>query len=174
MGVGITVEHLNAFYGKNQALFDVNITVLANHATRAHRPFGLRENHVHSLSKSLARTIPEAAGRRAKVNIGDLIVYKRNLGHPTAPPRGHGVQKPNPFPTMSIYDNVAAGLKLNGFSNRKQLDEVVENSLNSAALWDEVKGRSPQAVRREPVRRAATTSVHRPRSRRPTGSSAHG
>ena len=48
-------------------------------------------------------------------------------------------QKPNPFPTMSIYDNVAAGLKLNGLHNRRVLDEVVERSLHMAALWDEVK-----------------------------------
>ena len=49
-------------------------------------------------------------------------------------------QKPNPFPTMSVYDNVAAGLKLNGFrSNAKQMDEIVERSLKNAALWDEVK-----------------------------------
>jgi phosphate transport system ATP-binding protein len=48
-------------------------------------------------------------------------------------------QKPNPFPTMSIYDNVAAGLKLNGFHKRHELDEVVERSLQQAALWDEVK-----------------------------------
>jgi phosphate transport system ATP-binding protein len=48
-------------------------------------------------------------------------------------------QKPNPFPTMSIYDNVAAGLKLNGYRDRKHLDEIVEGSLKSSALWDEVK-----------------------------------
>jgi phosphate transport system ATP-binding protein len=48
-------------------------------------------------------------------------------------------QRPNPFPTMSIYDNVASGLRLNGFRNRKVLDEVVERSLEQAALWDEVK-----------------------------------
>jgi phosphate transport system ATP-binding protein len=48
-------------------------------------------------------------------------------------------QKPNPFPTMSIYDNVAAGLKLNGFRNRRELDGIVEKSLRQAALWDEVK-----------------------------------
>jgi phosphate transport system ATP-binding protein len=48
-------------------------------------------------------------------------------------------QKPNPFPTMSIYDNVAAGLKLNGFHRRRELDEIVERSLRQAALWDEVK-----------------------------------
>jgi phosphate transport system ATP-binding protein len=48
-------------------------------------------------------------------------------------------QKPNPFPAMSIYDNVAAGLKLNGFRNARKLDEIVERSLRMAALWDEVK-----------------------------------
>jgi len=48
-------------------------------------------------------------------------------------------QRPNPFPTMSIYDNVAAGLKLNGFTNRRALDEIVEKSLRNSALWDEVK-----------------------------------
>jgi phosphate transport system ATP-binding protein len=48
-------------------------------------------------------------------------------------------QKPNPFPTMSIYDNVAAGLKLNGFRHRKQMDELVERSLKLSALWEEVK-----------------------------------
>jgi phosphate transport system ATP-binding protein len=48
-------------------------------------------------------------------------------------------QRPNPFPTMSIYDNVGAGLKLNGYSNRRVLDEIVERSLKEAALWDEVK-----------------------------------
>jgi len=49
-------------------------------------------------------------------------------------------QKANPFPTMSIYDNVAAGLRLNGFSDRRKLDEIVENSLKMAVLWDEIKG----------------------------------
>jgi phosphate transport system ATP-binding protein len=48
-------------------------------------------------------------------------------------------QKPNPFPSMTIYDNVAAGLKLNGTRSRRTLDEVVEHSLQQAALWDEVK-----------------------------------
>jgi phosphate transport system ATP-binding protein len=48
-------------------------------------------------------------------------------------------QRPNPFPTMSIYDNVISGLKLNGFRNRRVLDETVERSLKQAALWEEVK-----------------------------------
>jgi phosphate transport system ATP-binding protein len=54
-------------------------------------------------------------------------------------------QKPNPFPTMSIYDNVAAGLRLNGLRGGKRLDEVVERSLMQAALWDEVKNRLHQS-----------------------------
>ena len=48
-------------------------------------------------------------------------------------------QKPNPFPTMSIYDNVAAGLKLNGVKNKRLINDIVKESLEDAALWDEVK-----------------------------------
>ncbi len=59
---------------------------------------------------------------------------------------------------MSIYENVAAGLKLNGFRNRKQMSELVERSLKLAALWDEVKDASAQEVRREPVGRTAETA----------------
>ncbi len=75
-------------------------------------------------------------------------------------------QKPNPFPTMSIYDNVAAGLRLNGFRNRKQMDELVERSLKLAALWDEVKDDAAQEVRRQPFRRSAAAIVHRALPRR--------
>jgi phosphate transport system ATP-binding protein len=73
------------------------------------------------------------------VRIGDLDVYN---GTPAVYVRRHvGMvfQKANPFPTMSIYDNVAAGLRLNGFTDRHKLDEIVENSLKMAVLWDEVK-----------------------------------
>ena len=74
------------------------------------------------------------------VDIGDSDIY----GNGTSPVEvrrrvGMVFQKPNPFPTMSIYDNVAAGLKLNGFRQRRELDEIVERSLRQAALWDEVK-----------------------------------
>jgi phosphate transport system ATP-binding protein len=75
-----------------------------------------------------------------KVAIGDLDVYAKGIS-PVSIRRRVGMvfQKPNPFPTMSIYDNVAAGLKLNGFRNRRELDETVERSLRHSALWDEVK-----------------------------------
>lgn len=62
----------------------------------------------------------------------DPIYHRRKVGMV--------FQKPNPFPTMSIYDNVAAGLKLNGVRDRRMLDEIVEDSLKMAYLWDEVKG----------------------------------
>jgi phosphate transport system ATP-binding protein len=83
-------------------------------------------------------TIPEArvAGT---VRIGDIDAY--NGTSPTQLRRRVGMvfQKANPFPTMSIYDNVASGLKLNGFGDRSKLDEIVQRSLDSAALWTEVK-----------------------------------
>src|SRR6202165_1694595 len=138
MGVGITVEHLNAFYGKNQALFDVNITGLANHATALIGPSGCGKTTFIRCLNRLHETIPEARVE-GTVRIGDLSVYNGTSATQLRRRVGMVFQKPNPFPTMSIYDNVAAGLKMNGFSNRKQLDEVVEKSLNNAALWDEGK-----------------------------------
>jgi phosphate transport system ATP-binding protein len=82
-------------------------------------------------------TNPEATAE-GEVKIGGNDIYAM----PAVDVRrrvGMVFQKPNPFPTMTIYDNVAAGLKLNGTRNRKTLDEVVERSLQQAALWDEVK-----------------------------------
>ena len=73
-------------------------------------------------------------------------------------------QRPNPFPTMSIYDNVVAGLRLNGVRKKSVLDEAAEKALRSANLWDEVKDRLEPA-RRRPVRRPAAAAVHRPRHR---------
>ena len=138
MGVGITVEHLNAFYGKTQALFDVNITVLANHATALIGPSGCGKSTFIRCLNRMHETIPEARVE-GKVHIGDLSVYNGTSATQLRRRVGMVFQKPNPFPTMSIYDNVAAGLKLNGFRNRKQLEEVVQKSLQASALWDEVK-----------------------------------
>jgi phosphate transport system ATP-binding protein len=73
------------------------------------------------------------------VRIGDLSIYNGTSATQVRRRVGMVFQKPNPFPTMSIYDNVAAGLRLNGFRNRRRLDEIVERSLQQAALWDEVK-----------------------------------
>src|ERR1700704_3181161 len=138
MGVGITVEHLNAFYDKTQALFDINLVFQANHATALIGPSGCGKSTFIRCLNRMHETIPEARVE-GTVRIGDLSVYNGTSATQLRRRVGMVFQKPNPFPTMSIYDNVASGLKLNGFRDRKKLDEVVEKSLNSAALWDEVK-----------------------------------
>ena len=140
MGVGITVEHLNAFYGKTQALFDVNITVLANHATALIGPSGCGKSTFIRCLNRMHETIPEARVE-GKVLIGDLSVYNGTSATQLRRRVGMVFQKPNPFPTMSIYDNVTVGLRLNGLRDRKLLAERAEQSLHMAALWDEVKDR---------------------------------
>jgi phosphate transport system ATP-binding protein len=73
------------------------------------------------------------------VRMGDIDIYADVSPVEVRRRIGMVFQRPNPFPTMSIYDNVASGLRLNGFRNRRILDEIVERSLKNAALWDEVK-----------------------------------
>src|SRR5207244_11533270 len=86
----------------------------------------------------IQKTIPEAHAT-GRVRIGKLDVYNGPSAVQIRRRIGMVFQKPNPFPTMSIYDNVAAGLKLNGFRNRRKLDEIVQRSLTHSALLDEVK-----------------------------------
>ena len=138
MGVGIRVEHLNAWYGQSQALHDINLKVEANHATALIGPSGCGKSTFIRCLNRMHETTPDTRVE-GKVTIGDLDAY--NGTSPTQLRRRIGMvfQKPNPFPTMSIYDNVAAGLKLNGYSDRKHLNDIVERSLKSSALWDEVK-----------------------------------
>src|SRR3974390_201156 len=138
MGVGIHVENLNAWYGSTQALHDIRLNMEANHATALIGPSGCGKS---TFIRCLNRMHETAPGARIEgsVKIGQLDAYDGIS--PTLLRRRIGMvfQKPNPFPTMSIYDNVAAGLKLNGYSNRKEMDNFVERSLASSALWDEVK-----------------------------------
>jgi phosphate transport system ATP-binding protein len=138
MGVGIQVENLNAWYGKSQALYDINLKVEANHATALIGPSGCGKSTFIRCLNRMHETSPDARVE-GKVKIGELDAY--NGTSPTQLRRRIGMvfQKPNPFPTMTIYDNVAAGLKLNGYSDKKHLDEIVEHSLKSSALWEEVK-----------------------------------
>ena len=138
MGVRIEVDHLNAWYGKTQALHDVSLNAEANHATALIGPSGCGKSTFIRCLNRMHETLPETRVT-GSVHIGELSAY--NGTSPTELRRRVGMvfQKPNPFPSMSIYDNVAAGLKLNGFRDRRKLNEVVESSLNAAALWDEVK-----------------------------------
>ncbi len=139
MGVSVEVRNLNAWFGVTQALLDITLTAQANHATAIIGPSGCGKSTFIRCVNRMHETNPEARAS-GSVRIGEIEVY----GNGTSPVEvrrhvGMVFQKPNPFPAMTIYDNVAAGLKLNGIRNRRLLDEVVERSLRSAALWDEVK-----------------------------------
>ena len=139
MGSGIKVNGLNAWFGSYQALHDINIDVPANAVTAVIGPSGCGKS---TFVRCLNRMHEFNPGARAegRVDVGEMPVYGDRVSAVTVRRHvGMVFQKPNPFPTMSIYDNVAAGLKLNGFSNRRELDEIVERSLRRAALWEEVK-----------------------------------
>jgi phosphate transport system ATP-binding protein len=138
VGVGIQVENLNAWYGTNHTLQDINLHIPANHATALIGPSGCGKSTFVRCLNRMHETNPIARAT-GLVKMGDLDIYKDASPVEIRRRVGMVFQRPNPFPTMSIYDNVASGLKLNGFSNKKILDETVERSLKSAALWDEVK-----------------------------------
>ena len=138
MGVGIQVENLNAWFGKTQALHDINMNIAENHATAVIGPSGCGKSTFVRCLNRMHETVPEARAD-GRVRVGELDVYNGSSAVQIRRRIGMVFQKPNPFPTMSIYDNVAAGLKLNGFRDRRRLDEIVERSLRLSALWDEVK-----------------------------------
>jgi len=139
MGVEIHVERLNAWFGATQALHDITMDIAANHATAIIGPSGCGKTTFIRCINRMHETNPEARVQ-GRILIGDMDIYGNGTSAVEVRRRvGMVFQKANPFPTMSIYDNVAAGLKLNGFRRRRELDEIVEPSLRLAALWDEVK-----------------------------------
>ena len=138
MGVGIQVQGLNAWFGKKQALYDINMTALANHCTAVIGPSGCGKSTFVRCINRMHETIPDARAE-GRVMIGEVDAYNGTSSTQLRRRVGMVFQKPNPFPTMSVYDNVASGLKLNGFRGAKKLDEIVERSLKNSALWDEVK-----------------------------------
>jgi len=132
--------NLRATYGKVQALKGINIKFPENQVTAVMGPSGCGKS---TLIRCLNRIHELTPG--AKVE-GQVILDGLNIYDPKVDPVvirkriGMVFQKPNPFPTMSIYDNAVAGLKLNGLRDKKKLDELAEKSLRMAFLWDEVKG----------------------------------
>jgi phosphate transport system ATP-binding protein len=139
MSTPIAVNGLNAWFGKMQALYDVTIQIPANHVTAIIGPSGCGKSTFVRCLNRMHETVPGATVS-GNVRIGNLDIYDSSTS-PVEVRRQVGMvfQKANPFPAMSIYDNVAAGLKLSGFYSRRELDEVVEHALHMAALWDEVK-----------------------------------
>jgi phosphate transport system ATP-binding protein len=135
----IQVQNLNAWFGKTQALHDINLEVFPRHTTAIIGPSGCGKSTFVRCINRMHETLPNTRVE-GKIQIADLDIYGKGVS-PVSVRRKVGMvfQKPNPFPTMTIYDNVASGLKLNGFHNRHELDRIVEKSLRDAALWDEVK-----------------------------------
>jgi phosphate transport system ATP-binding protein len=138
VGVAIQVSDLNAWYGTNHTLQSISLEIPANHATALIGPSGCGKSTFVRCLNRMHETNP--IGRvTGTVRVGQTDIYAQASPVEIRRRIGMVFQRPNPFPTMSIYDNVASGLRLNGFRNRKVLDEVVERSLQQAALWDEVK-----------------------------------
>ncbi|MDQ6418382.1 phosphate ABC transporter ATP-binding protein PstB [Paenibacillus sp. LHD-117] len=134
----INIEKLNLYYGTFHALKDVTLTIPEKAITAFIGPSGCGKS---TLLRTLNRMNDMIPGTRIEggLSIGGTEIYSGEVDVETLRKKvGMVFQQPNPFP-KSIYDNVAYGPRLHGITNRKQLDEIVENSLRSAALWDEVK-----------------------------------
>ena len=135
----VSVKNLEAWFGTKQALKNINLDVKEKTVTAFIGPSGCGKT---TLIRCLNRMHEMTPGAKAKghVIIDGIDIYDRSID-PVIIKRRIGMvfQKPNPFPTMSIYDNVAVGLKLNGIRDKQLMDEIVKESLESAALWNEVK-----------------------------------
>jgi phosphate transport system ATP-binding protein len=137
----LATDRLTAMYGKFTAVKDVSIAFQANTVNALIGPSGCGKstflrtlNRMHELS--------EGGWITGRVLLDGEDIYASRV-NPMRLRRRIGMvfQKPTPFPTMSVYDNVVAGLRVNGRPGRSELDAVVEHSLRQAALWDEVKDR---------------------------------
>jgi phosphate transport system ATP-binding protein len=133
----IRVEKLSAWYGTKLAIEDINLELEEHAVSGIIGPSGCGKSTLIRCLNRMHETIPKARVE-GKVHLDEDDIYEL----PAVSVRrriGMVFQKPNPFPTMSIYDNVAAGLRLNGERDRDKLDAAVLASLKQAALWDEVK-----------------------------------
>jgi phosphate transport system ATP-binding protein len=136
----VSIRNLDAWFGSKQALKNINLDVKTNTVTAFIGPSGCGKT---TLIRCLNRMHEMTPGARARgqVILDGINLYDNKTVDPVIIKRRIGMvfQKPNPFPTMSIYDNVAAGLKLNGVKNKRLINDIVKESLEDAALWDEVK-----------------------------------
>ncbi|MFA1550810.1 phosphate ABC transporter ATP-binding protein PstB [Actinomadura chokoriensis] len=141
MAKRIDVSGLHAYYGGVHAIEDISMTIEPRSVTAFIGPSGCGKSTFLRTLNRMHEVIP-GARVEGKVMLDDEDLYDPSVD-PVAVRRVVGMvfQRPNPFPTMSIYDNVAAGLKLNGVRRKSRLDEVVEESLRGANLWAEVKDR---------------------------------
>ncbi len=139
MAKKLIIEHLNAWFGTVQALKDINIDIEENGVTAVIGPSGCGKttfvrclNRIHEVvDKAKVTGSVLLDGEDIYSSIMDPVLVRRRIGMV--------FQKPNPFPTMSIFENVAAGLRLNGSKKKSEIADTVERSIKMAALWDEVK-----------------------------------
>lgn len=138
MGI-MNIENLDLFYGDFQALKNVNMEIEKNEITAFIGPSGCGKS---TFLKSLNRMNDMVAGCKitGKVTLNGQDIYKGMDVNDLRSRVGMVFQKPNPFP-MSIYDNIAYGPRTHGIRNKAKLDEIVEESLRNAAIWDETKDR---------------------------------
>jgi phosphate transport system ATP-binding protein len=131
--------NLNAWFGPKQTLKDINLSVKPNAVTAIIGPSGCGKSTFIRVLNRMHELIPSAK-LSGQVLLDGEDIYAKEVD-PVMIRRRVGMvfQKPNPFPTMSIYDNVAAGLRLTGAKKGKNLDEIVKRSLEQATLWEEVK-----------------------------------
>src|SRR5499427_1863553 len=139
--VKINVSHANFFYGTNHALHDVSVRIRPQFVTALIGPSGCGKSTFLRALNRMNDLIPgarlegqvELDGENIYSDEMDVIHLRRRVGMI--------FQRSNPFP-MSIYDNVAYGVRVNGMAKRRvQLDEIIEKTLTAAALWEEVKDR---------------------------------
>ena len=138
MGI-MNIENLDLFYGDFQALKNINMEIEKNEITAFIGPSGCGKS---TFLKSLNRMNDMVAGCKitGKVTLNGQDIYKGMDVNDLRRRVGMVFQKPNPFP-MSIYDNIAYGPRTHGIRNKAKLDEIVEESLRNAAIWDETKDR---------------------------------
>ena len=139
MADGIIVKQLNAWFGPLHVLRGIDLIIAPGAVTAIIGPSGCGKSTFIRCLNRMHEVVP---GARAD---GQVLLNGEDLYGPGVDPVqtrrriGMVFQKPNPFPTMSVFDNVAAGLRLDGVRNHALLDEAVERALHHAALWDEVK-----------------------------------
>ena len=138
-GQSISVKNANLLYGDFQALKNINIEIPEKKITAFIGPSGCGKS---TFLKCFNRTNDLVAGCRIEgdFKIGEVDIYGKTDVNELRKNVGMVFQKPNPFP-MSVYDNIAYGPRTFGIHNRRELDAIVEESLKSAAMWDELKDR---------------------------------
>ena len=141
MAKRITLENVNAYYGKFHAIDDLSLVIEERAITAFIGPSGCGKSTALRTINRMHEVIP-GARVEGRITLDDDDIYAPGVD-PVDVRRKVGMvfQRPNPFPTMSIYENVVAGLKLNRRVSKSEADEVVETSLRGANLWNEVKDR---------------------------------